>query len=305
MGGVVGALLCYYCRSGCQASVVVSLLAFHPPDPSYDVIKNQETGEYEFVLFEEISRKELLENYSADMVVTSSKTSIPVLCFRCPGAKFTIIYSHGNATDIGGMFVMFAIMALTLKVNIVGYDYTGYGTSKGSGVKPTEKQTYRDIERVYDWCLETKLVTDPQTQVILYGQSVGSGPSCYLATQRPIAGLVLHSAIMSGIRVLTPSRALCCFDIYPNIDRIRRVRCPVFVIHGEDDQDVGFHHGQSLHGAVPTSYQTTPWWVQKRGHNNVLQGNERTYFSRLSAFISGLDKERSQQFSAATPTSLN
>ena len=39
--------------------------------------------------------------------------------------------------------------------------------------------------------------------VILYGQSVGSGPTCYLASKRMCAGVVLHSPIMSGMRVLT------------------------------------------------------------------------------------------------------
>ena len=55
----------------------------------------------------------------------------------------TIIYSHGNATDCGAMFIMYAMLALTLKVNVVGYDYTGYGSSYDSGVPTTEKQTYK------------------------------------------------------------------------------------------------------------------------------------------------------------------
>jgi hypothetical protein len=50
-------------------------------------------------------------------------------------------------------------------------------------------------------------------------------------TTSPI-GLILHSPIMSGIRVLTASRLLSCWDIYPNIERIKSVQCPVFIIHG-------------------------------------------------------------------------
>jgi hypothetical protein len=50
------------------------------------------------------------------------------------------------------------MIALTLRVNVVGYDYTGYGASMEHGIPPTEKQTYKDIERVYDWCIESKLV---------------------------------------------------------------------------------------------------------------------------------------------------
>jgi pimeloyl-ACP methyl ester carboxylesterase len=118
-------------------------------------------------------------------------------------------------------------------VNVVGYDYTGYGASRDSGIAPTEKQTYKDIKAAYDYCLSTKLVTDPAKEIILYGQSVGSGPSCYLASKLPIAGIVLHSPIMSGLRVITDSRMLACFDIFPNLKRIRRIKAPLFVIHGK------------------------------------------------------------------------
>jgi hypothetical protein len=45
--------------------------------------------------------------------------------YRYPDAKFTLIYSHGNATDCGAMFIMYAMLAMTLKINVVGYDYTG------------------------------------------------------------------------------------------------------------------------------------------------------------------------------------
>lgn len=72
-----------------------------------------------------------------------------------PGAKFTILYSHGNATDCGAMFYIYALLAVHLNVNVVGYDYTGYGASAPFGVPPTEKQTYKDIECVYDWICES------------------------------------------------------------------------------------------------------------------------------------------------------
>jgi hypothetical protein len=45
-----------------------------------------------------------------------------------------------------------------------------------------------DIDRVYEWCIENRLVTDP-AKILVYGQSVGSGPSCYLAATKPIGGI--------------------------------------------------------------------------------------------------------------------
>ena len=244
---------------------------FHPPNPSYDIKTDEKSGNYTAIFAEESYNKKPLKNLSIHVIETSSKTKIPVFCFRSRTAKLTLIYSHGNATDMGLMFSMYAFMSSELKINVVAYDYTGYGTSMADGIRPTEKQTYRDIDAVYDWCITSNLVTNPRSEIVLYGQSVGSGPSCYLASTRPVAGLILHSGrtsvnqwinertnervifsctimyylvlmscvcmchvagILSGIRVLTQSRALWCFDIYPNITRIQHVSCPTFVIHG-------------------------------------------------------------------------
>jgi pimeloyl-ACP methyl ester carboxylesterase len=263
---------------------VTSLLTFHPPDPTYEV-KKDDNGEWTFSLTDETTQKKVTAKFSTHVAKTSSSTEIPILCFRTPGATLTMIYSHGNATDIGGMYFIYAAMAAKLKINLVAYDYTGYGFSKSGKARPAEKQTYKDIRRVYDWCIETKLVSDPAKEIVLYGQSVGSGPSCFCATDRPVAGLIIHSGIMSGLRVLTTSRLLCCFDIFPNIDRVKRVKCPVMIIHGKDDREVGFNHGYGLHNAVKPEYQTEPWWVDRRGHNDVLKGNEKEFFKRCEGFL--------------------
>lgn len=54
-----------------------------------------------------------------------------------------------------------------------------------------------------------------QEDLILYGQSVGSGPTIHLATKLPnLRGVVLHSGILSGIRVLYPVKVTFWFDIF-------------------------------------------------------------------------------------------
>lgn len=90
------------------------------------------------------------------------------------------------------------------------YDYSGYGASSG---KPSEANTYADIEAVYQ-CLQTEYGVS-QEDMILYGQSVGSGPTLHLASRLPrLRGVVLHSAILSGIRVVCQVNFTLCFDIY-------------------------------------------------------------------------------------------
>lgn len=224
-----------------------------------------------------------------------TKNYVAAVIYRQDESKLTdntktIIYSHGNATDAGAMYFMQILISKGLKCNVVSYDYSGYGESGGV---PLEENTYRDIEMVYDYVLENVAQGKEERNIIVYGQSVGSGPSCYIACKRPdVGGLVLHSPFMSGMRVLTSSRALACLDIFPNINRIKKVQCPVMVIHGLLDEEVHFSHGKSLHDAVPDDLKREPWWVKDRGHNDITNGRTKVleYIQRLKIFFDGLDE---------------
>jgi Serine aminopeptidase, S33 len=123
---------------------------------------------------------------------------------QAPDTK-TIIMSHGNATDIGAMFPIQVVLAHSLDCNVVSYDYSGYGESGGV---PDEFATYRDLAAVYEYSVEN-VAAGVEKNVILYGQSVGSGPCCYIASNTAEynpGGMILHSPFTSGMRVLTPSR---------------------------------------------------------------------------------------------------
>ena len=221
-------------------------------------------------------------------------TYIAALLYKLPSSETTsstktIVYSHGNATDIGAMAGLQCILSKNCKCHVLVYDYSGYGESGGI---PMEANTYHDIKMIYEYVVSSvELTNGDESNIILYGQSVGSGPSCYLASKRPnVGGLVLHSPFTSGMRVLTPSRALACLDIFPNIDRIRNVKCPVFIIHGRNDKEVGFEHGLALQSAVPVNCQTDPWWVPDKGHNDIVDGSGIVeYIRNMKKFIQSLD----------------
>jgi hypothetical protein len=138
---------------------------------------------------------------------TSSKcgSHVAVLVYRVarPNDRTkTIIYAHGNATDIGAMFPTQSLLVQALEANVVCFDYSGYGESGGVA---EELNTYSDIKAVYKYCIE-KISPNPKN-IVLYGQSVGSGPVCNLAYKNNnLGGVILHSPFTSGMRVLTPSR---------------------------------------------------------------------------------------------------
>ena len=80
-------------------------------------------------------------------------------------------------------------------------------------MQPSEQNTYADIEAAYK-CLEVAYGTHAE-DIILYGQSVGSGPTLELAARLPnLRAAVLHSPILSGLRVMYPVKHTYWFDIY-------------------------------------------------------------------------------------------
>lgn len=174
-------------------------------------------------------------------------------------AEHTILYSHGNAEDLGGIAPVlrrlhewgFAVLA---------YDYSGYGTSDG---RASERSSYEDIDAAYEYL--TGRLGVPAERVIAYGRSVGSGPAVDLATRRPLAALVVESGFVTAFRVLTRI-PLLPFDKFRNIDKIARVRCPVLVMHGTADEVVPVSHGQKLYAAAlgPKRFL----WVEGAGHND-------------------------------------
>ena len=132
---------------------------------------------------------------------TSKGSRIPAFFIERPNAQVTILFSHGNAEDLGMIYDWFNDLARVLRVNIMAYDYTGYGKSNGS---PCEESCYADIEAAYQYLQEVRRV-QPE-QIVLYGRSLGSGPSCYLASKtakegQSVGGVILQSPLLSAYRV--------------------------------------------------------------------------------------------------------
>jgi alpha-beta hydrolase superfamily lysophospholipase len=90
----------------------------------------------------------------------------------------TLLWSHGNAQNLESLRP--ALDSLNLQgFGVIACDYPGYGESGG---KPSEKGCYRAIEATYHYLNKT-LSTKP-SDIILIGQSVGSGPTCWLASRQ-------------------------------------------------------------------------------------------------------------------------
>ncbi|XP_062106417.1 uncharacterized protein LOC133817824 [Humulus lupulus] len=265
---------------GAVTSSMAAKFAFFPPNPpSYGLEVEEVSGK---VRMTGVASAAVKENVDVLKLPTKRGNDIVALYVKNPLASLTLLYSHGNAADLGQMYELFSELSVILRVNLLGYDYSGYGKSTG---KPSEQNTYADIEAAYR-CLVEKYGAKEE-DIILYGQSVGSGPTLDLASRLPsLRAVVLHSPILSGLRVMYPVKRTYWFDIYKNIDKIPLVNCPVLVIHGIADDVVDWSHGKRLWELCKEKYE--PLWVKGGNHCDLELYPE--YIKHLKRFVSVIEK---------------
>jgi fermentation-respiration switch protein FrsA (DUF1100 family) len=196
-----------------------------------------------------------------------------------PPAKYTVLYLHGNYEDLGSVgeyipdFVAagFAVLAV---------DYRGYGWSGGQS---TEASCYADAQLAYEY-LRTQLKV-PADRILVFGYSLGAGPAVELALHQPAAGLVLQGAFVSAYRVRTRV-PLFPGDKFVNIAKVPRLRLPVLVIHGTDDETVPFWHGEALYSAINSRKEKL--FVEHGPHAGLADFVGPKYWEELKSFADSL-----------------
>ncbi len=201
-----------------------------------------------------------------------------------PASTYTILYIHGNAEDLGNIEPVLQQLQ-DIGFSVFAYDYRGYGTSQG---KPSERNAYRDVETAYNY-LTQQLGVPPQ-RIIAFGRSVGAGSAVDLAARKPLAGLIVESAFTTAFRVIVPIPILP-FDKFSNINKIKKVKCPVLVMHGKADEVIPFSHGQKLFAAIRTPKLSL--WVDEAGHNDFMWIAGERYAETLRKFTQLIEQARS------------
>lgn len=227
-----------------------------------------------------------------------SNEQIACLYLRRERARFTILLSHGNAEDLGYMANYMAHMSAKLSCSIFSYDYPGYGLSAGS---TTESKLYKSIDAAWN-CLHQQFGVSPR-QIVLYGVSIGSAPSVWLAAKLAKkyksdehklmpAGLILHSPLASGLRVFKPDLSLTwCCDPFKNVERVAQIVTPTLIVHGTSDEIVPVSHGYALHAKCDAAVD--PLFIESGGHNDL--DSFPVFYSRLQSFLNDLEKRRRKE----------
>jgi hypothetical protein len=212
-GMSISKLCCLFCCPPCPATITAKV-AFRPPEPTYTLTPVDEKEDKYTLNFTESAEWQFgdMEKECLDAFYTRTSRGNKIACMYvkcCPNAKYTLLFSHANAVDLGMISSFYVMLGMRINCNIFSYDYSGYGSSTG---KPLEKNLYPDINAA--WSALNKRYSIPPENVILYGQSIGTVPTIDLGARNHFAGVILHSPLMSGMRVLFKTRRTWCFDVF-------------------------------------------------------------------------------------------
>ena len=191
------------------------------------------------------------------------------LHFYRPAPKGLILYLHGNSRSIKG-WAKYAQDFYRYDYDVVLIDYRGFGKSTG---RRSEHEMMKDIQYVYD-SLKAQY---GEQHLIVYGRSLGSGFAAKIAADNKPRYLILDAPFYNFLRVverffpILPVRFVLRYHLRTDL-WIRKVNCPVYIIHGTRDWLIPIRHSEALQKIAPRKitlirivggrHNNLPWFAE-------------------------------------------
>lgn len=170
----------------------------------------------------------------------------------------TVLYFHGNAGNLGNRSERVRRF-LARGWGVMFLSYRGYSGSTG---RPSEAANVADAKLAYEALRKTGVAPE---DIIIYGESLGSGVAVQVAAEKPIGGLVLDAPYTSIVDVAAVSYPYLpvrpfIFDRYETMRFLPQVTAPLLVMHGEDDRVIPVEMGKAVYAAAnaPKEIATFP-----------------------------------------------
>jgi fermentation-respiration switch protein FrsA (DUF1100 family) len=200
--------------------------------------------------------------------------------YEAPQAgKPLILYFRGNDESFSREHERYEAMEAD-GYGFLAFDYRGFGGSPG---EITQEHVLEDGLAAYDW------VAAKGFPIVIWGRSLGSGPSTYVASKRSEDALYLETPFDSAVAVAHDRYWFLPVDVlmgdkYPVDQWIKGVTAPVFVAHGTGDTTVAEYHGQRVYDLAPNKAGI---WIEPGANHDELWG--RGEWARAKAFFEGVE----------------
>ena len=213
-------------------------------------------------------------------LVTSDGLAITGWYVPAKKQKPTIFILHGNARDVDARMPL-ARYFMKQDYGVFLVEYRGYGGNPG---RPSEQGLYRDAEAAFHY-LSTQAV--PAKNIVIYGESLGTGVATQLAMHHPICALILQSPFASLPAVAAvhyPWILIEPWDKYDSMARIKQIHAPVLIIHGTVDKIVPYAQGKALYEQANEPKQFIS--LENKGHGQLW---DASFFMAVNTFIKKYD----------------
>lgn len=175
--------------------------------------------------------------------------------WKAPREGFgVVLYLHGNRENLTIPWRAERLNDIAaLGIGVLGVEYRGFGGSTGH---PSEPGLITDAETAYDYAAKQA----PGAKIAAFGDSLGTGVAVALATQRPVAGLILDSPFSSARHVAEESYPWLPVkwilnSPWDSYSRIAKMEIPILIAICEEDRKFPAAEGKRLFSAIPADNQ--------------------------------------------------
>ena len=156
----------------------------------------------------------------------------------------TIMFFHGNAGSLENRIHKLNHFR-EMEVNFLIIAWRGFSGNKG---KPSEVGLYEDGRSAIEWLTKKGI---NEKDLILYGESLGTGVATQLAQHKNYAGIILETPFTSmgaaakKFYPYIPVKFLLK-DKYENDKKVKNINFPILIMHGKKDKIVPFSMGKRI-----------------------------------------------------------
>lgn len=213
-----------------------------------------------------------------EVTIDGRDAKLSALHFQVENPKGVIFYLHGNAGSLAGWgSVAFPFVKLGYDVFLL--DYRGYG--KSTGQIESQKQLLEDCSLAFEW-VESRYSSE---KIILFGRSIGTGPTVFLASQKKVSKVILetpYSSLSDLVKKYFPiiPRFLVKYKL-PTEEWITNVNVPIYIFHGTEDNVIPLEICKKLIQSIRGEYE---FFIIKGGNHNDL-GDFEEYWTQMKKVL--------------------
>ena len=179
-----------------------------------------------------------------EVTLTTTDGAHPTVWYVAPrDNKPVIVYFHGNGGALRYRVERFRKLT-GAGIGLIALEYRGYGGNAGS---PTERGLIADGDAAYAFAAARY----PVRQIVVWGESLGSGVATAVAAEKPVGRVILEAPFTSTEAIAAERYwfipvSLLMKDQFHSDRRIHKVTAPLMIMHGVHDKVVPYAMGEAL-----------------------------------------------------------